>query len=433
MAVTASAVYREEPVQVTPTCYSLTRTSPKESRLKISGRDSSSQFQKALLLHQAKQPYTLVTDHPIPSLLGEDEVLIKVAAIGLNPVDWKSPAFNFGIPGLPWVFGRDLAGVVVQTSPSHSSMARIQKGDLVLVPSTDYRDIRKAAFQEYAVAAHFNAARIPRNTSVFQGASLGVAFVAATLALGVCFGLDFSTLKAAPGPNLQQILHGIDRKGIPEDIAAECFSVADTAQRVRPGDWIAIWGASTTTGYIILQIAKQCGLKVICVADIARHGRQLRNAGADLLVDRYDTIRAVKIIHGVIGGRLRYALDMVGRETATILQDALDTNPEGPQAHLLGLTSLPKDKHPQVCYHNVPIKLFHLYPSIGDSIMHWLECLLAAKALQPPDLVLLDEGGLAVINDALKLLEKGTVSGKRVVIDLDNSIVKNSYMDTAVN
>ncbi|KAL5045246.1 hypothetical protein BDW71DRAFT_208583 [Aspergillus fruticulosus] len=111
-------------------------------------------------LHGAKEAYTLVSGHEVPALVHLDQILIRAAAVGLNPVDWKAPAFNFGIPGLPWVFGSDLAGIVVRTSPSHSPCSRIQLGDVVLVPSTDYRDIRKAAFQENAVASHYNAAKI---------------------------------------------------------------------------------------------------------------------------------------------------------------------------------------------------------------------------------------------------------------------------------
>lgn len=47
--------------------------------------------QNALLLHAAKQPYTLAADHAVPELLYEDEVLVKITNIGLNPVDWKGP------------------------------------------------------------------------------------------------------------------------------------------------------------------------------------------------------------------------------------------------------------------------------------------------------------------------------------------------------
>jgi NADPH:quinone reductase-like Zn-dependent oxidoreductase len=145
-------------------------------------------------------------------------------------------AFNFGIPSLPWINGRDLAGLVLQVPRENS---RVRVGDIVLVPSTDYRDIRKAAFQEYAIATDFNAARIPSSASIHASASLGVAFVASVLALGVSFGLDFSILPNLPGPNLPQIINELDRNDIPADIKDECYP---SRERLQRGDWVAIWG-----------------------------------------------------------------------------------------------------------------------------------------------------------------------------------------------
>lgn len=163
-----------------------------------------------------------------------------------------------------------------------------------------------------------------------------------------------------------------------------------------------------------LQLAKLAGLRVICVADIARHGAKLLESGADLLVDRHDTDRAVEIIRGVTGGKLRYAIDIVGKDTATILEKTLD--PLG-NAHLLGLTGLPKERNPGIKYHTVPIKLFHSAPAVGESMVIWLENLLQSGTLALPEIVRAD-GGLEGINAALDVLRSGTVSGKRIVVDL---------------
>ncbi|KAJ5273222.1 hypothetical protein N7478_008347 [Penicillium angulare] len=366
--------------------------------------------QRALLLKAAREQYTLVDNHQIPSVIHSGEILVKVLAIGLNPIDWKGPEYNFGIPSLPWINGRDLAGTVLQV-PSDSSRLRV--GDIVLVPSTDYRDIRKAAFQEYAIATDFNAARIPSSTSIHASASLGVAFVAAVLALGVSFGLDFSRFTKSPGPNLVEIVNKLDKKDIPADIHDELF-VGSESDRPQPGDWIAIWGASTTTGLVALQLAKLAGLRVICVADAARHGAKLIQSGADLLVDRHDTDRAVDIIRGVTGGKLRYAIDIVGRETSTLLEKTLDTSGG---AHLLGLTGLPKERNSAIKYHTVPIKLFHTAPTVGEGMVVWLESLLESGALSLPEIVHAD-GGLEGINAALNVLRSGEASGKRIVVDL---------------
>lgn len=85
-------------------------------------------YQSALLLNKLREPYTLSEQHEVPELSNQNEVLIKIQAIGLNPIDWKAPDFGFGIPSLPHISGRDFAGVVVKTS---SSKSRVKKGDTV--------------------------------------------------------------------------------------------------------------------------------------------------------------------------------------------------------------------------------------------------------------------------------------------------------------
>ena len=180
--------------------------------------------------------------------------------------------------------------------------------------------------------------------------------------------------------------------------------------------------ASTTTGYLTLQLSKLAGLKVICVADIARYGERLYEMGADVLVDRHNPERAVQIIRGITGGNLRYAMDIVGRETATLLQGALREQPQNHsqgKSHLLGLAGIPKeqDQKPGFEYHTVPIKLFHTSPAVGENLVTWLEKLLATDNFRLPETVHAD-GGLAGINTALQLLREGSVSGKRIVVGL---------------
>lgn len=47
--------------------------------------------QTALLLYHPRTQYALTPKHQTPRLRFADEVLIKVHAIGLNPIDWKAP------------------------------------------------------------------------------------------------------------------------------------------------------------------------------------------------------------------------------------------------------------------------------------------------------------------------------------------------------
>ena len=175
--------------------------------------------------------------------------------------------------------------------------------------------------------------------------------------------------------------------------------------------------ASSNTGFTALQLAKLAGIRVIAVADVVRHGARLLDAGADVLVDRHDPSRAIEIIRSITKGKLRFALDTVGKETAAHLQESLQRSKGRDQGHLVGLTGLPKTRLPGVKYHSVPIKLFHSVPVIGEQAVDWLEQLLVTKTLQPPEVSIAD-GGLEGINGALDKLRNGSVSGKRLVVPI---------------
>jgi NADPH:quinone reductase-like Zn-dependent oxidoreductase len=383
--------------------------------------------QDLLLLHGPRQKYTLERAHEIPELRGDDEILVQTLAIGLNPVDWKGADYGFSQPSYPWINGRDFAGIVVKAPRKES---RIKQGDVVFGPSTDYRDVRKAAYQEYVVTTESNVARIPQGVQVKEGAALGVAFVAAAIALGVSFGLNFSASgQQTCSPDFLQTARGLNPLNVPNDIRSEVFSSISESERPKPGEWIAIWGASTTTGQLAVQLAKLAGLKVAAVADLAKGSQRLVEIGADFQVDRHDPKRAIEVLKAVTGGKLRFGVDIVGAETASALQEALQKSSSGPQSHLLGLSGVPKEAASGVTIHKVPIKLFHESAVFGDTLVRWLEQLLIAKTLKLPE-VEVAEGGLAGINDALDRLRAGTVSGKRIVVSVGERSRSNSGAST---
>ena len=114
--------------------------------------------------------------------------------------------------------------------------------------STDYRDSRKAAYQQYSVVSDFNACKIPPNVTTIEAAPLGVAFVAAALALGICMATDFANTNGGPrGLDLFRAIRSVSRDALPQDIRAECFDKIREDERPKPGDWIAIWGGEQTT------------------------------------------------------------------------------------------------------------------------------------------------------------------------------------------
>ena len=181
------------------------------------------------------------------------------------------------------------------------------------------------------------------------------------------------------------------------------------------------------------------------VVDIAKHGARLSRPAANslstpLLIDRHDSDRAVSIIRQVTGGNLKYAIDTTGRDSATKLLEAMSgssqpiqpSTTEGPagvirsqapampattQSHLVGLSGLPKEPHPSTLYHNVPIKLFHEIQTIGEALALWMERLLSEGLLSPPEVTVV-EGGLGGINEALDMMRRGEVSGRRLVVPI---------------
>lgn len=395
--------------------------------------------QQVLVLQALKQPYESQSDYPIPQTQGDHELLIRTSVIGLNPIDWKSVDYGFGIPQLPYLAGRELAGNVVTASPQSS---RIKPGDNGLVISTDYRDGRKAAYQQYVVTNYYNVARIPATISTEAGASLGVAFVAAALSLGICTGLDFSSI--CDGPDILQILRGIDPDRLPADVRNECLNGIETKERLTSGDWLAVWGGSSTSAYMICQIARFAGIRTMSILDLAKHG-QRQHLGdeysrADFLIDSHDPERAVSIARATANNNLRFAIDTVGRPTAVHLLECLrPASPAGPASsgtppatpplssrsepsqhtHLVGLTGLPKETAPAGCvYHTVPIKVFHEVAEVGEALMVWLEKLLAQGMLKPPPLLTV-EHGFDAVNPALDRMRKGEISGGRVVVRVD--------------
>lgn len=169
------------------------------------------------------------------------------------------------------------------------------------------------------------------------------------------------------------------------------------------------------------QLAKLIGLRVISLVDVRKHGASLYDSGADILVDIHDTSRAIDIVRAITGGKLRFALDCIGKQTATHLQAMLTRKNEvdtSPLAHLVGLSGVPKEEDETVRRHMVPIKIQHESTVVGEALMTWLERLLESDSVKPPPLEVF-EGGLTKVNDALDKMRRGEICGKRLVIPLE--------------
>lgn len=120
--------------------------------------------------------------------------------------------------------------------------------------STDYRDFRKAAFQEYAIVCCYNAIRVPSHVDPLRVASVGVAYVAAGLALGVCLGVTFTKNHGRPF-NLLDVARKYIAE-VPEDILPQIQAGIAPEARPSKGEWVLIYGGTYIVDFRKLRVAR---------------------------------------------------------------------------------------------------------------------------------------------------------------------------------
>src|SRR5215510_594648 len=187
---------------------------------------------KAVVVHQFGGPKVLqYEDAPRPQPK-ENEILVRVIAAGVNPVDTYVRSGKFGQPTLPVIPGRDIAGVVEDLGPGAT---KFKKGDAV------YGNVNNGGYAEYAVAAEKNIELKPASLDFVQAAAVPVAARTAWYAL------------------------------------------VETAH-LSPGQTALIQGGSGGVGSFAIQIAKARGAKVIATASTANQDL-LKELGADVAID----------------------------------------------------------------------------------------------------------------------------------------------------
>ena len=82
-----------------------------------------------------RKTYALVDDFPYPQIQNEDEIIISNRAVGLNPIDWKSVDYNFCLPQLPWITGREMSGIVDAVG---KNVTDVKVGDRVWTSEYEY-------------------------------------------------------------------------------------------------------------------------------------------------------------------------------------------------------------------------------------------------------------------------------------------------------
>ncbi len=176
-------------------------------------------------------------DAPRPET-GPDEVLVKVHACGVNPVDWKiREGFmeNMAPHMLPLTLGWDVAGTVEETG---SLVKRFKKGDAVFCrPDTS----RNGGYAEYVTVRTIDVAPAPRSIPLVQAAGIPLASQTAWMAL---------------------------------------FEVAG----LRKDQKILVHGASGGVGTFAVQLAKIAGAYVIGTTS-SKNAAMVSSLGADEIID----------------------------------------------------------------------------------------------------------------------------------------------------
>ncbi|MEU6313391.1 NADP-dependent oxidoreductase [Streptomyces sp. NPDC047014] len=214
---------------------------------------------RAIVVNEWGGPENLVEreiDRPEPGL---GEVLVRVHAAGVNPVDWKTRASGALITwGETPIVGWDVSGTVEAVGPGVTLWA---PGDEVY--GMPHFPRQAGAYAEYVVAPARHFARKPASLDHVQAAALPLAALTAWQAL------------------------------------------VDTAG-VTAGQRVLVHAAAGGVGHLAVQIAKARGAYVIGTASAAKH-EVLRELGADELIDYRsadfaEAVADVDVVLDALGG-----------------------------------------------------------------------------------------------------------------------------------
>ena len=214
---------------------------------------------KAVRIHAFGGPEVLQIDEIATPVPQAGEVLVKVAAASVNPVDWKVRAgylqavFN---QSFPIALGEDFAGVVAAAG---ADVTDVKVGDEVY---GSISVVRGGSYAEYLTASANDYALKPKSLDFAQAASLGVA-------------------------------------------ALTAWQAFDTAN-LQAGQKVLIHAAAGGVGSMAVQLAKARGAYVIGTAS-ARNADFVKSLGADEVIDYAatkfeDVVKDVDVVFDLMGG-----------------------------------------------------------------------------------------------------------------------------------
>ncbi|KAJ6558805.1 GroES-like protein [Mycena vulgaris] len=211
--------------------------------------------QKALLIKEKNAPFTLDT-RPIPKP-GPGQLLIKIKAAALNPVDWKQQKYGFFIERYPVALGWDMAGDVEELG---EGVQGFSKGDKVF--TLGYVPAEMSSFQQYTLIPSDLVGKIPPTLDYAEAATIPLGY--ATAAVGL-----LAAQPAGAGLN-------------PTFDPKVSFN----------GQSAFVLGGSSSVGQFAIQILRVLGYSTIITYASGKHGELLKSLGATHVIDRKEVSTA---------------------------------------------------------------------------------------------------------------------------------------------
>ncbi|KAL2827459.1 putative ToxD-like zinc binding oxidoreductase [Aspergillus pseudoustus] len=330
-----------------------------------------------------------VTEIPVPEI-NDDEVLVKVSAAALNPIDCK----DIDVIS-PWnsLTGCDYAGTVTKVGNNAGSQWKIGDRIAGFVHGGQYPDI--GSFAEYLKVDASLAWKVPDAVSDTDAATYGISAVTAALALTY---LDVSW------PDLEN-----GRQSPP-------------AASRSP---ILIYSGASNVGLFAIQLAKRAGLEVVVTAS-PRSFDLVKRYGADAVFDYRSPAVANEITKAY--PNIRRAVDCYseGKSTEfcagvlnsgkviTLLGAGKPTRPDVEYTFLMVFTAFGKQF--QMMKPLGPV--FPVAPGDGELMRKFYAALpaLAGDDLKPPATTV-TSGGLEGVLKGLDRLRKRDTGGTKLVVE----------------
>ncbi|TMS34386.1 hypothetical protein L596_001994 [Steinernema carpocapsae] len=189
---------------------------------------------RAAVVRQFGSPENILIENAFPKPTPkEGEVLVRVHAAGVNPVDTYIRSGQYAnLPNLPYVPGREGAGIVEEIG---EGVTELKPGDRVW-----FTQPRTGSAAQYAAVSH--AYILPEQLSFSQGAAIGIAYMTA-------------------------------------------FRALFTKAQARKGQSVLIHGASGGVGLAACQLAASAGLKVVGTAGTEAGVSIARQNGAEFVAN----------------------------------------------------------------------------------------------------------------------------------------------------